>query len=229
MRRKLDYGLAAIGIAPGQRLLDIGAGWGSMVEYAGRRGIDVTSLTISRASERFVSELIAREGLPCRVVHQHLFDYRPAEKFDAIVNMGVTEHLPDYRTTLACYQRLLKPGGRVYLDACSSRIKYPFSSFSYRYLFPGNPSPLVLHDFLTEAAKTPFEVVAVHNDRRSYELTLRHWAQNLERSREEIVRRWGKGWFRRFQLYFWSSVDCMVHDVLGAYRVVLELPAGTRA
>ena len=221
--RKLDFALAAVEVRPGQRVLDIGAGWGSMTEHGGRRGIEVTSLTISEPSEEYVQRLIDEQGLPCRVVRRHFLEFESDRPFDAIVNLGVTEHLPDYAATLARYERLLVPGGRVYLDACSSRKKFPFSSFTYRFVFPGNASPLCLHDYLAEVAKTPFEVLAVHNDRESYRLTCLRWAENLERARDEIVRRWGQPLFRRFQLYLWGCVDGFSRDTIGAYRLVLQL------
>jgi cyclopropane-fatty-acyl-phospholipid synthase len=222
--RKLDFALDAVGAIPGQRILDIGAGWGTMVEHAGRKGIDVTSLTISGPSERYVAELIADQDLPCRVVRQHFHEYRSSERFDAIVNLGVTEHLPDYAASLAQYGRLLKPGGRVYLDACASPSKFPFGSFTYRYIFPGNATPMCLHDYLAAVAETDFEVIAVHNDRHNYELTCRRWAESVEKGRDEIVRRWGQALFRRFQLYLWGCVDMFSRGTFGAYRVVLELP-----
>ena len=162
------------------------------------------------------------------MLREHFLEYSPpeSERFDAILNLGVTEHLPDYRATLAQYRRLLKPGGKVYLDASSSPVKYPFSSYIYRHIYPGNATPLCLHDYLAEVAKTPFELLAVHNDRHSYELTARHWAENLERAREEIVARWGQPLFRRFQLYLWGVVDVFRRNDMGAYRVILQLPAG---
>ncbi len=224
--RKLDFALEATRADSGQHLLDIGAGWGTMTEHAGRRGIRVTSLTISEPSQQYVEALIREQGLPGSVAREHFLEFRADERFDAIVNLGVTEHLPDYRATLAQYQRLLKPGGRVYLDACSSPTKFPFSSFTYRYIFPGNATPMCLHEYLAEVAKTPFEVIAVYNDRQSYELTCRHWALNLERSRAEIIRRWGKSLYRRFQIYLWGCVDVFSRGVFGAYRVILELPRG---
>lgn len=229
IRRKLDFALAAVDARPGQHVLDIGAGWGTMVEHAGRQGVRVTSLTISESSERYVEALIREQNLPCRVVRRHFLEYAPpeTERFDAILNLGVTEHLPDYRATLAQYQCLLKPGGKVYLDASSSPVKYPFSSYIYRHIYPGNATPLCLHDYLAEVAKTPFELLAVHNDRHSYELTARHWAENLERARAEIVARWGQPLFRRFQLYLWGVVDVFHRNDMGAYRVMLQLPAGT--
>lgn len=222
--RKLDFALEAVGARPGDRVLDIGAGWGTMTEHGGRRGLRVTSLTISQPSEAYVQALIDRQGLPCRVLRRHFLEYREAEPYDAIVNLGVTEHLPDYAASLEQYRRLLKPGGRLYLDACASRVKFPFSSFTYRFVFPGNATPLCLHDYLAEVAKTPFEVLEVHNDRESYRLTCQRWAENLERHRAEIARRWGEPLFRRFQLYLWGCVDAMERDAIGAYRVVLRLP-----
>ncbi|HYJ79852.1 MAG TPA: class I SAM-dependent methyltransferase, partial [Longimicrobiaceae bacterium] len=93
MTRKLDFAVDAVGAKPGDRVLDIGGGWGAFTEYGGRRGIRVTSLTISEPSERYIQARIDGDGLPCEVRREHLFEHRPAEPYDAIVNLGVTEHL----------------------------------------------------------------------------------------------------------------------------------------
>ena len=222
IERKLDYAVAAAGIEPGMRVLDIGGGWGAFVEYGGRRGIHVTSLTISEESERFIQALIDRERLPCRVVRRHLYEHRPDAPYDAIVNLGVTEHLPDYRATLAVYERLLRPGGKIYLDASASRKRHDLSTFLLRYIFPGNGTPLCLHEYLTEVARHGrFSVTEVQNDRQNYLLTTKHWAQRLDENRAEIERRWGKAVHRVFQLYLWGCVDGFLRDMIQAYRVVL--------
>src|SRR5215469_2167058 len=192
IRRKLDTAIEACGIKPGWRVLDIGAGWGAFTEHAGKCGIHVTSLTISEESERYVSELIGRHNLPCRVVREHLLEYQSEARFDAIVNLGVTEHLPDYTATLAQYEKLLKPGGRVFLDACASRTKYPFSSFVLSHVWPGNATPMHLSGYLHELERTPFELISVRNDRHNYLLTTKHWAENLDGCRAEVVQRWGE-------------------------------------
>ncbi|HEX6042552.1 class I SAM-dependent methyltransferase [Longimicrobium sp.] len=221
--RKLDLALEAIGARPGDRVLDVGGGWGAFTQHAGRRGVRVTSLTISAESERFIQGLIGAEGLPCEVRREHLYEHQPAERYDGLVNLGVTEHLPDYPGTLAHYARLLKPGARACLDASASRRKNDVSAFFERYVFRGNGSPLCLHEYLAAVSDSPFEVETVENDRHNYMLTTRHWALNLERRREEIERRWGTQAYRVFQLYLWGCVDGFERDEIQAYRWVMRL------
>lgn len=228
IRRKLDFALDAVGAREGDRVLDVGGGWGAFTEHAGRRGIRVTSLTISRASENFINGLIDTQKLPCEVRREHLFEHQPGERYDAIVNLGVTEHLPDYPLTLKKYAALLRPGGRVCLDASACRIKYSVSRFLQRHIFPGNGSPVCLDDYLAAVARSPFSLMAVHNDTHNYELTTLHWARNLDRHREEIERRWGRTQYRRFQVYLWGCVDSFRRDVAQAYRWVLEMPGAAR-
>lgn len=229
IQRKLNTAIDACALEPGSRVLDIGAGWGAFTEHAGRRGIQVTSLTISVESERYVNDLIQHQSLPCRVILEHFLEYRSDEAYDAIVNLGVTEHLPDYAATLAQYARLLKPGGRVFLDACAARTKFPFSSFVLKHVWPGNATPLQLDGYLREVARSPFEIIYVRNDRQNYLLTTKHWAQNLDRHRDEIVRRWGERLYRRFRLYLWGCVQSFSSDDVTAYRLLLELSHSDRS
>ncbi|HEY6968412.1 MAG TPA: class I SAM-dependent methyltransferase [Candidatus Angelobacter sp.] len=229
VQRKLNTAMDACALRPGSRVLDIGAGWGAFTEHAGMRGVHVTSLTISKESERYVSDLIARESLPCRVVREHFLEHKSEEPYDAIVNLGVTEHLPDYTATLKQYQRLLKPGGRVFLDACATAKKHSFSTFVSTYIWPGNTTPLVLAEYLGELAKTPLELISLQNDRHNYLLTTRHWAMNLDRARDEIVQRFGEVLYRRFRLYLWGCVHQFSTHEVTAYRMLLQLPANIAA
>jgi cyclopropane-fatty-acyl-phospholipid synthase len=225
MERKFRYAFDACGIKPGQRVLDIGGGWGSFLQFAGEQGVHVTSITISDASERTMRDLIQRRGLTsCEVVKEHFLEFRPSQPFDAIVNLGVTEHLPDYRRTLAQYERLLKPGRRVYLDAYSGR-KHGMPSFISKWVFQGNTSPLCLEKYLTEVARTPFEVVVIKNDRHNYFLSCKKWAENLETKRDEVIARWGKHLYRRFVLYLWSAANSFENGTLSAHHMILQLPS----
>jgi cyclopropane-fatty-acyl-phospholipid synthase len=223
--RKLQTALDEVEARPGQRVLDIGGGWGAMTEFGGQRGIHVTSLTISRASEDFLRALIGRQGLPSRVLRQHLMEHVPDEPYDAIVNLGVTEHLPDYPGTLKKYLELLKPGGRIYLDASATRRKHSHSAFLERRVFPGDGSLMCLHEYLAGVAATPFHLLSVKDDRHDYELTCRAWARNLDRSAAEIERRWGPELYRTFRLYLWGCADAFKRDLTQAYHVVLQKPS----
>jgi cyclopropane-fatty-acyl-phospholipid synthase len=221
--RKLDFALMSVNAKPGDKVLDIGGGWGSFVEYAGKKGIEVTSLTISERSRSFVQKLIDQHDLPCKVLLEHFFEHNPEEQYDAIVNCGVTEHLPDYGASLKHYEKLLKPGGRIYLDASADRVKHGQGTFMSKYVFEGNASLLCLHEYLAEVSKSSFEVIGVWNDRHNYYLTTKAWAERLDNNRVEIERRWGKKLYRTFQLYLWGSAEGFHSGMIDAYRLVLAL------
>jgi cyclopropane-fatty-acyl-phospholipid synthase len=222
--RKLDYALDAIDVGPGARVLDIGGGWGSFVEYGGQHGLRVTSLTISEASRTFVQGIIDDQGLPCEIRREHFFAHRPDQPYDAIVNLGVTEHLPDYARTLAAYGSLLRPGGRVYLDASAARQKNRVTTFFENQIFRGNGSPLSLQDYVAALSRSPLELEVVLNDRVNYGITTRRWAENLDAARATVEQRWGPRQYRLFRIYLWGCVDGFARDVIQAYRLVLRNP-----
>ena len=221
-RRKLEFAFRACRLQPGQSVLDVGAGWGAFAEYAGRQGVNVTALTLSQKSEDFLQTLVQRQQIPCTVVNADFMDYTGSESFDAIVVLGVMEHLPNYAAVLQQFVKLLKPGGRVYLDASAARKEYAKPTFISRYVFPGDHSYFCLHAFLQALAHTSMDVHAVINDRHNYYLTCKNWAENLDRKREEIIKRWGEGLYRRFRLYLWGSAAAFLHGSMDAYRLVLE-------
>jgi len=223
-RRKLDFALSACNLKPGDRVLDVGGGWGTFTEHAGLKGIQVTSLTLAKNSEKYLTELIQRKNLPCSVLFQDFLNYRSDTLYDAIVILGVIEHLPDYATVMNQFHHLLKPGGRVYLDASAYRKKYDHPSFVAKYIFPGGHSSLCLHDFLREVAHSEMDLIAVYNDRHSYYLTSKIWAETLEANRDEIIKKWGDMLYRRFRLYLWGVAYSFQKKDIDAYRVVLERP-----
>jgi cyclopropane-fatty-acyl-phospholipid synthase len=117
----------------------------------------------------------------------------------------------------------LKPGGRVYLDASASPTKYPFSRFILKYIYPGNETPLHLPSYIDAVCNSPFELCMVHNDRLSYMLTAKHWAENLDRNHSTITARWDETAYRRFRLYLWGCVHCFATDDMTAYHWMLQL------
>jgi cyclopropane-fatty-acyl-phospholipid synthase len=155
-------------------------------------------------------------------VFESIYAYETRDRYDAIVILGVTEHLPDYPPLYRRLRKLLKPNGFIYQDFTAVRKKYSVSSFTHRHVFPGRGSPVVLADLIAAANNEPFEIIAVHNDRHSYFLTVRDWAVNLEAARQEISRRFGERTYRLFRLYLWATAHCLRDGELESYRVVLQ-------
>jgi cyclopropane-fatty-acyl-phospholipid synthase len=223
-QNKLDWILDACRLEAGQHVLDVGGGWGSFAGYAGSRGVDVTMLTISREQYAYLSEWCATHTLPGRskVVYESIFDYEPAERYDAIVLLGVMEHLPNYAALFRKFEALLEPGGRLYMDFAAGRRKFDVSAFTYRYIFPGDHTPVVLPELLAAANRTALEPITLHNDRHSYFLTLQAWARNLEAAHEELAARFGERVYRLFQIYLWAGAHLHRVGGLESYRVLFQ-------
>ena len=84
---------------------------------------------------------------------------------------------------------------------------------------------MCLHEYLEEVARTPLRLLAIHDDRQSYYLTTKHWAEALDRSRDEVERRWGSAVYRAFRLYLWGCAQAFDRDAIQAYRWVMQKPA----
>ena len=223
IQRKLDFACTSCNLKPGDSVLDIGGGWGAFLEFAGKKGINVTSITIAKDSQEFMGRLIAKYNLPGIVRNCHFFDFKPGRKFDAIVNLGVTEHLPNYRKTVAKYLELLKPGGRIYIDASAANVKYRFSTYINKYIYPGNPSPLYLPGYIKTLSKSKLELTSLYNDRVNYYLTALRWCQNLEKNAVLLKSKYGE-LYRIFQLYLYGTAHAFDSGLMSAYRLVLTLP-----
>lgn len=222
---KLNYIVDVCRLGAGSHVLDIGGGWGAFEKFIAPKGINSTMLTISHEQYKFLSEWCGHHGMPARldVVYESIFAYKPSHQYDAIVLLGVMEHLPDYPKLFAQFERLLKPGGRVYMDFAASRRKFSVSTFTHRFVFPGNHTPVFLPGLFDAAADSEFEPIAVHNDRHSYYLTLQAWARNLEAVHDTVVPAVSEEIYRLFRLYLWGGAHQLKRDgSLESYRVVFQ-------
>jgi len=158
------------------------------------------------------------------LIESDLFEYQSDCKYDAIVIMGVIEHLPDYLRVLQQFMTLLKPGGRIFLDGSACTKKYELSSFMVKYIYPGNHSFLVLDDFLNKLAKTPLQVEEIFNDRMSYFHTFVQWAKNFDAHKDFVIAKFGEFDYRRFRLYLWGAAYEFLSRSLDCYRMIIERP-----
>lgn len=223
--RKFAYCFEQCRLKPGDRVLEIGPGWGAWFEYASARGVHCTGISISQTSIDYLARRAKELGYDWELIHADLLQYETDRRYDAIVIMGVIEHLPQYSRVLEKFRSLLKPGGRIFLDGSACTKKYELSSFMVKYIYGGNHSFLVLHDFLEKLAKTPMYVVELYNDRRSYFLTFQQWARNFERNRDFVIERFGDFNYRRFRLYLWGAAYEFLSRSLDCYRMTIHNPA----
>jgi len=233
-RAKIDHTLRKLRLQPGERLLDIGCGWGAVVIRAARDyGAQVLGVTLSRGQAQEAARRIAQAGLGDRA-RVELRDYRELNAqdgpFDKIVSIGMFEHVG--RDKLAEYfetaYRLLRPGG-LFLNhgiAISERnVRTGKSSgFMGRFIFPDGELETV-SDSLQFAERAGFEVRDVENLREHYARTLRHWVKNLEMNRAQAVAAAGEQSYRAWRLYLAGSAQGFRTGRIGVYQTLLAKPA----
>ncbi len=224
LERKFDWAIEKCQLKKGTRVLEIGPGWGAFAGHALQAGIHYTGITNSEVSQSYLTGKLANFGDRFEILLTDFYDYAPKEKFDAIVIMGVIEHLPNYEHVLKKFSRLLKPGGLVFLDGSAARKKYELSTFMVRHIYPGNHSFLVLDDLLNKLGRTDLEVEEVHNDRWSYFLTFKQWALNLESNKDYVRKNFGDFEYRKFRLYLWGATHEFLFRNLDCYRMILSKP-----
>ncbi len=213
--KKLDLLCRKLRLKPGQRLLDLGCGWGGLILHAARHyGVDATGITLSKPQADLANERIRAAGLSdrCRAIVQ---DYRevPADDthfYDALVSVGMFEHvgaakLPGYFVQA---WKLLKPGGVFMNHGIACRMGDEAGtggpSFSEAYVFPdGELVPI--STTLRAAEEAGFEVRDVESLREHYALTLRQWVRRLEAHHQEALKYVDEPTYRVWRLYMSGS------------------------
>ncbi|MCY1143936.1 cyclopropane-fatty-acyl-phospholipid synthase [Actinoplanes sp. Pm04-4] len=227
-RDKLDLICRKLGLQPGQRLLDVGCGWGSLAIHAAREyGVHVVGITLSTEQAEYARKQVAEAGLTGQV-EIRVEDYRDLEDgpYDAISSVGMAEHVgtEPYAEYAAILYAQLKPGGRL-LNHQISRLHLPpkqphqARSFIDAYVFPdGELAPVGTTVTLLEQAG--FEVRDVHALREHYGRTLRAWVADLEANWKEAVELTTPGRARVWRLYMAASALAFEQARIGVNQVL---------
>ncbi|GKS59899.1 cyclopropane-fatty-acyl-phospholipid synthase [Nitrospira sp.] len=227
---KLDYICRKLRLRPGDRLLDIGCGWGGLILHAAERyGVQAVGITLSTSQAEYVSAKVQERDLAarCRV---ELQDYRdlPSEwEFDKIVSIGMVEHvghrrLPAYFDAI---WRVLCPGGVFLNHGIASRAGKlgERSEFLDQYVFPDSQL-IPLDTTVCEAERVGFLVRDVESLREHYTLTLRHWVRRLESHHDEAVGLVGEQAYRVWRLYMAACADSFRIGRCDLYQTLLSKP-----
>jgi len=207
---KLELICSKLGLEAGQRVLDVGCGWGSFpVHAAANYGVSVLGITLSEPQAQLARRRAAEAGVEDRV-EIRVLDYREltGERFDAIASIGMVEHVGDER--IDEYARklasLLAPGGRL-LNHGIARLRHsdpPAGPFSERYVFP-DAEPLHISRVLLALERAGFVPEHLEGLAGDYSQTLGHWIDNLDEHLDEAIRLAGAERVRVWRLYLRSA------------------------
>jgi cyclopropane-fatty-acyl-phospholipid synthase len=229
--RKLDYLCRKLRLRPGERLLDIGCGWGGLIIHAAQRyGVQALGITLSQNQATLANERIARAGLQdrCRV---EVRDYRDANTtggFDKLVSVGMVEHVGESRLPVYFQHawQLLRPGGVFLNHGIARRTTDPEPAgptFISRYVFPDGEL-VDLNTMLRYAEEAAFEVRDVENLRDHYTLTLRQWARRLELHSDRALQVVDEPTYRVWRLFLHGSAYAFASGALNIYQSLLVKP-----
>jgi cyclopropane-fatty-acyl-phospholipid synthase len=235
---KLDHICRKLMLRPGEKFLDIGAGWGGLLMWAAENyGVDATGITLSRNQHAHVNRLIDEKGLKGRV-RMELRDYRELNghvAYDKIASVGMFEHvghanMPSYFEKI---RSLLKPGGLVMNHGItaggieSGQLGAGMGDFIEKYIFPGGELLHVSH-VLRELSVGGLEMLDVENLRPHYARTLWAWSDALESHLDEaqrvlettgVARDAGKV-LRAYRLYLAGCAMSFERGWLGLHQVL---------
>ena len=221
---KLELVCTKLGLKPGERVLDVGCGWGSFALHAAQRhGVSVVGITLSPPQAEAARRRAAEAGLADKV-EIRVQDWRqlPGQKFDAIASIGMVEHvgdehIDDYAVRL---RDLLAPGGRL-LNHGIARLTLGDprgGPFTQRYVFPdGAPLPLSRMSLAFERAGLTID--HVEGFAADYAETLRHWYTRFDEHLDEARRLAGDERTRVWRLYLRAARWGFLHDFTSVYQV----------
>lgn len=237
-RNKLDHICRKLRLAPGERFLDIGCGWGALVCWAARNyGVRAHGITLSREQYEHAQQRIAAEGLRDLVTIE-VRDYRDLKGeavYDKVASIGMFEHvglanLPVYNATVS---RVLRPGG-LFLNHGITHDEEGWqrtvdTEFINRYVFPDGELDTV-SNIQRGMEHTGFEIQDVEALRRHYALTLRHWVQRLEAAHNETLQYVSETAYRVWRLYMaacaleFEAEGTGIYQILASKRGTATLP-----
>jgi cyclopropane-fatty-acyl-phospholipid synthase len=221
---KLELVCRKLELRPGERVLDIGCGWGSFpIHAASRHDVSVLGITLSEPQAQLARRHVTEQGLDDRV-EIRVADYRELdeEPFDAIASIGMVEHVGASRIDLYADQlsRLLRPGGR-FLNHGIARTRYgdpEAGAFTQRFVFPDG-APLHLSRVQSALERAGLLVDHVEGFPGDYATTLTHWLRRLDQRLDEAVRLAGAERVRVWRLYMRAARNGFQTGFTSVYQV----------
>lgn len=222
---KLELVCRKLNLQKGQKVLDIGCGWGSFAKFAAERyGVSVVGITISKEQAILARELC--KGLPVEIKVE---DYRSlTDEFDHIVSLGMFEHVgyKNYRTYMEVVRRCLKPDGLFLLHTIGGNFSTKITdAWIDRYIFPNGMLPSVTQ--VGASIENLFVMEDWHSFGTDYDKTLMAWHANFTRAWPELEQHYSPRFKRMWDYYLLSCAGSFRSRLNQLWQVVLS-PSGVR-
>jgi len=233
--QKLDHVLKKLNLKPGERLLDIGCGWGSLALRAAEKyGVDVMGITLSKEQEIEAKKRAAAAGLTNQIEIRRQ-DYRrlaeEEQKFDKIVSVGMFEHvgkdnIPQY---FEAVDKMLKNRGLSLLHSITHLKEKPTHPWLQKYIFPWGYIPS-LREIVWELPERNFHLIDVEDIGYHYSLTAERWLDNYEEVSQEVKEKFDDHFYRMWQTFLIGAVftfrfaSTSVHQLLFSKGKNIDLP-----
>ncbi|PSW33464.1 cyclopropane-fatty-acyl-phospholipid synthase [Photobacterium phosphoreum] len=233
---KMDLICRKLNLQPGMRLLDIGCGWASFMNYAAAKyGVICDGLTLSEEQMALGQQIANKKKLPVNIILQDYREFTPEQPYDRVVSIGMIEHVgpSNYDEYFKCVNHFLADNGMFLLHTIGSPTsKNGTDPWINKYIFPNGVIPSLSQ--LSSSVENQFNIEDVHNFGPDYDLTLMAWCEKFEKNWFKIYKNYDATFYRMWRFYLLSCAGAFRCRDISLWQIALtkigtDLPANVRA
>ncbi|PMG70814.1 cyclopropane-fatty-acyl-phospholipid synthase [Vibrio lentus] len=221
--KKMDLICRKLDLKPGERLLDIGCGWASFINYAAENyGVICDGLTLSQEQMKLGKKIANEKGLDVNIILQDYREYKVDDKYDKVVSIGMIEHVgpENYDEFFKCVCELIKDDGLFLLHTISSPISVNKTDpWINKYIFPNGVIPSISQ--LSLALEGKMNIEDIHNFGPDYDKTLLSWCENFEKNWHKISDKYSDNFYRMWRYYLLSCAGAFRNRDLNLIQISL--------